>query len=198
MADTPAPARSRSGFSLTNPGPKEYLIIGAIALVLGYWYFHKKAGAATTAAATTPAAGTTIPTTPTSPTIAFRSQLQDLASSPAVATGPGGASSVGAGTTGTAGTATAAPVTTTTGNTAPTGNTTTTTSVSNASSPPAAPCVVPRVVGLTGSQAIANLNAAGCSAQLESGATGKTIIRSQTPGPGANVARGSLVRISGV
>jgi hypothetical protein len=64
VADTPSSSSSR-GFNWKNPGAKEFLIIGGVALVAGYLYFRRQAAsqqaaaqqAASTAAA--PAASTT-------------------------------------------------------------------------------------------------------------------------------------------
>lgn len=56
MADQPAgqapPPRSRGigGFSITNPGAKEYAIVFVVVLGLAYWYFkHKQSQAGSTA-----------------------------------------------------------------------------------------------------------------------------------------------------
>lgn len=44
MADTPAAAAPSpgKGFNLARPGVREYLIIGGLALVIGYWYFSRQ------------------------------------------------------------------------------------------------------------------------------------------------------------
>lgn len=49
MADTPAPSSSRKGFNIGNPGMKEYLIVGGLALALGVWYLRRKQAAAAAA-----------------------------------------------------------------------------------------------------------------------------------------------------
>jgi hypothetical protein len=55
---------------------------------------------------------------------------------------------------------------------------------------------VPSVIGLTGTAAWGRLQNARLGAQLESGATGSTIIKSQTPSAGSSAAPGSVVMIS--
>ena len=146
MADTPAPqaAPSRAGgpaFNLRNPGAKEYLIVGIIALALGYWYFKKKQSStsASQQAASTAAQPTTTTTTSTGQLsgtgggMPFQSWLNNQA---------------GSATTGTSSTT----GTTSTGTSSSTGTTTTTTpSASNVQS----------LVGLPLSQATSLLSAAG-------------------------------------
>ena len=62
MADTPA----RKGFSLSNPGAKEYLIVGGVVLVAAAAYFWWKNRQAANAATSTPtSAGTSAPDTAT-------------------------------------------------------------------------------------------------------------------------------------
>jgi hypothetical protein len=88
MADTPPP-RSGKGFSLSNPGAKEYVIVGLIAVAVGYLYFRNKAATAATAAATPTAAGTPVVLAGNSgggvPFGAFFAWIQNHQSSPAPA-----------------------------------------------------------------------------------------------------------------
>jgi hypothetical protein len=165
----PAPEGRRGGFSLTKPGPKEYLIVGGVVLAAALVYmWWKKRQAASTAADTsgdTTDTGTTAPATPTGlSTAALLAWIQDHA---------GNGSS------------------TTTTSTSSNGGGTTTTKTQ--------PGTVPNVVGQRGEVARDAIEGAGYRAIQVPATTAKgksTVVTSQNPAGGRPAAKGSTVAIS--
>lgn len=98
----PDNTKSSKGFSLTNPGPKEYMIVGGIALAAGliYFWYKNKTAATSNSSSSANQSGTTSSTgspqgpSPTGLTLtAFKSWLQSNSASPAPAPAPAPATS---------------------------------------------------------------------------------------------------------
>lgn len=168
MADTPAPA-ARRGFNLSNPGMREYVIVGVVALGLGLWYFKRQQAKAATAQ-TQQSVGTPVVLAGAGgggvPFGAFFAWLQNhQASPPATSTT----------TTGATGTGTADHDQGEGDRQRPHG------------SQPSA--TAPNVLNLGEAAAASVVSAAGWTAHF-SGPQGSYVI-SQTPGPGATITRGN-------